>query len=231
MAFCYLLLGHLLGDFVLQTNRIAVNKPLYRRWGIAHAVIVTLCMLLFSIPFGLITTLLVIPAGILHFVIDKTKSYFSDKYKIPELPAFITDQVLHTAIIYFAASFALNNESLLFLSKSQIDFLVAAVLVTFFAAIVNQYILAVFFPRPGNVLFWKGEKLFGIIVRLIIFIALFLSFKYSLLYLLLLLLIPVVLKIKECLYGKYPMGRKESLLKLLLDILISAMGSTVISFF
>jgi hypothetical protein len=230
VAFCYLLLGHLLGDFVLQTNRIAVNKPLYRSWGIVHAVIVTLCMLIFSIPFGLTSMLLVIPAGVLHFIIDKTKSHFSDKYKLPELPAFLADQVLHVGILYFVSRYAVINYSFLLLSKCQAGFMVAAILVTFFAAILNQYILAIFCPRPGNVLFWKGEKLFGNTTRFILFTAFFLFTEYSYLYLLILLLVPVAYIIKEHFYGRYPMGKYEAVLKLLLDILVSALGSAIVSF-
>lgn len=229
MAFCYLLLGHLLGDFVLQTNRIAVNKPLYRSWGIVHAVIVTLCMLIFSIPFGLTTMLLVVPAGILHFIIDKKKTDFSDKYKLPELPAFIADQILHVGILYFTSRYAAADASLLLLNRFQAGFLVASILVTFFAAILNQYILAIFCPRPGNVLFWKGEKLFGNIIRFILFIAFFLSITHSFLFLLLLLLIPIVYLIKEHFYGKYPMSKFEALIKILLDILVSALGSAIVS--
>lgn len=229
VAFCYLLLGHLLGDFVLQTNRIAVNKPLYRSWGIVHAVIVTLCMLIFSIPFGFITMLLVIPAGILHFIIDKKKTEFSDKYKLPELPAFIADQVLHVGILYLASRYAAADASLLLLDRFHAEFIVTAILVTFFAAILNQYILAIFCPRPGNVLFWKGEKLFGNIIRFILFIAFFLSITYSYFFLLLLILIPVVHLIKEHFYGKYPMSKFEALIKVVLDVMVSALGSVILS--
>ncbi|MBZ0195690.1 MAG: DUF3307 domain-containing protein, partial [Deltaproteobacteria bacterium] len=52
MAFYYLLLGHLIGDFVLQTDKIAENKGRHRKWNLLHVLVVTLCTLLFTYPFG-----------------------------------------------------------------------------------------------------------------------------------------------------------------------------------
>lgn len=230
MTFYYILLGHLTGDFVLQTNRIAINKPLSHKWNVIHALIVTLCMLVFAIPFGSIAALLSAAAGFLHLLIDRCKPFLTEKYKIPELLAFITDQALHVGIIGFISLFAAEGSNLLFLDKFQVIFCVVLITVTFFAAISNQYILIYIFPRTGNEFFRKREKLTGVIIRFVMSLSIYMAFRFSLLFLLILPAAPVILFIYRHFNIKDHISHGEILVKLALDWAVSTVGACVLYF-
>ena len=225
MAFYYILLGHLIGDFVLQTNRIAVNKPLHRRWNILHAVIVTLCMLVFAIPFGFFTALFTLCAGALHLLIDKAKVVFAEKYQIHDLLAFIIDQVLHIAIIALISVFASSDPTLFFLDKQIVMIVLILSFVTFFAAIFNQYILLGIIPRNDNSFFRRGEKLAGICARFLITLSIFLAISYNFLFLLIVAAVPAILVLQAKPSIKDSVGVRELLIKLLLDWNFSAAGA------
>jgi hypothetical protein len=230
VAFYYILLGHLIGDFVLQTNRIAVNKPLHQKWNAIHAVIVTLCMLVFAMPFGLTTSLLVLPAGIFHLLIDRAKPFLAEKYRIPELSAFLADQSAHIIIIAFISNFTVKKAAFFYLDNTIVVFFLVLVSVTSFAAILNQYIIAIAFPRMENLFFGEGEKLEGILVRFISTLIMFISIKFSFLFLLLLPAAPAILFLNPRFRVKSRERQSELSARLVLDWIVSAAGAGVLCF-
>lgn len=110
MIFGYLLLAHMLGDFVFQPGRLVAWK-IRSRVGIAvHALIHFAIMLLLFLPFFIAETyteLLFIAAisiSLLHFCIDAIKIRYElghDK----KVRSFVIDQISHLLIISAAAFF------------------------------------------------------------------------------------------------------------------------------
>ena len=100
MAFYYLLLGHLIGDFVLQTDKIAENKGRRWKWNLLHVLVVTFCILIFSYSFGSPLILVVLLNGIVHFVLDFHKKDIMGILHLSKLQGFLFDQLLHTLLLF-----------------------------------------------------------------------------------------------------------------------------------
>lgn len=175
MCFDYLFLGHLLGDFTFQTDRIAANKAADWKWNLYHSIIVTFCMLIFSVPFGPLIIGLVILNGGLHFTIDYYKSKLPGKKPLCTITYFVIDQSVHLFIIFLISSFYHGDTYSLLLNKELTDFLTMLVLISSFAAIMIQYILRLIFVSYSENFFIGNEKIAGIITRTLIFLALYSS--------------------------------------------------------
>ncbi|NTV91001.1 MAG: DUF3307 domain-containing protein, partial [Clostridiales bacterium] len=121
MVFSYLLLGHLIGDFVLQTDKIAANKTRYWQWNLIHAIIVTFCMLAFAIPFGGMLCFLVVISGMLHFIFDYSKPLIAQMFHLGELAGFILDQLMNVGVILEISVWGNLNENLIFIDSESVD--------------------------------------------------------------------------------------------------------------
>ncbi len=96
--FLHLLAGHLIGDFALQTGRIATMKRESFVGLVVHVAIVTLVTLLLvlSIPYGWVAALLV---GVGHLTIDALRTYpFRNLRRFPFV-YFLADQSLHMLLL------------------------------------------------------------------------------------------------------------------------------------
>ncbi len=224
MDFYYLLLGHLLGDFTLQTNKIAKNKSNNLRWVLIHSSIVTLIMLVLALPFGLNLIILVLINGLSHFFIDLFKAKLNLTNPIKALLYFILDQAIHITIIYVISK--LNTDSYSFLPFSQeiITLILASVFVFSFLAIFNQFILNIIFPDKNKDFFTNNERTIGNSIRTLTFLILLLSFYFGKI---LLLLLPIVILIVIFLYYKTWhkwMTNKYFFTKITLDIVMAFIG-------
>lgn len=229
MIFYYLLLGHFLGDFVLQTDIIAGNKGKYWQWNALHAFLVTLCIFALAIPFGMITLGLILLNGIIHFLLDYYKPVIIRNFKMSELMGFVVDQLLHMFLLYLISLTAIPDETSFMLQDPQtIKLLLVLVLVTSFAAVLNQYLLGTAFPRVGGRFFELGEKQIGIFTRLTITISFYFTISSSPFFLLLLPIAAIVL-IFVYKSGLSPLKDIRQLgLKIVLDILVSIAGICLI---
>jgi uncharacterized membrane protein YqjE len=229
MAFYYLLLGHLLGDFVLQTDKIADNKAKYWYWNALHAVLVTLCTAAFSIPFGNLTLVLVLLNGILHFALDYFKADIQKYFKVSGLVGFLTDQFLHVLVLYVISFTAItDNNSWLIKEFNLVWSIIILLFVTSFSAVLNRFVLDMVFTRTRGRFFEKWEKQIGSLTRLLMMISLYLSFAFSFLFILMLLAIPAAVLFQN----KFKWNSRISPIylasKLLLDIVVSVAGTCLI---
>lgn len=220
MAFYYLLLGHLIGDFVLQTDKIAENKGRYLRWNFLHALVVTLCILFFAYPFSLPYLCILLVNGIAHFLLDYYKTPVVKKLHLPELAGFLLDQFIHISLLYFISRFDAHS------GRPAIDFvtvkyLTVLVIVTSFSAVFTQFILAAVFRRDGSRFFKKGEKNVGILARVYMAVVFYLSYVQSPGYLFLLLVIAAAFFLQFRLGWNKWMSASQLAVKLLLDLAIS----------
>ncbi len=116
MIFSYLILAHLLGDFVLQ-NSLLVRMKYKGYLGLIihssiHAVLIFLVLLpiyLSNIEILLYGSLFI---GIIHFFIDYTKVSFTKRSPKKQTTAFIIDQLVHILTLVIAF-FILSSKSLI----------------------------------------------------------------------------------------------------------------------
>lgn len=221
MAFYYLLMGHLLGDFVLQTDKIAENKCRHWNWNLLHVFVVTLCTFVFSYPFGVLLLLMVLLNGVIHFILDYYKNSINRILHLSELAGFLVDQLIHIIFLYIISQAAVyKNQHIIDFTNTRL--LIGLVLVTSFSAVFTQFVLGALFPRTDGRFFEEGEKHVGIITRILVSIVFYLSFRLSLYYLLLLVIAAIIFIIQYKIEWHKWMSPAHLIVKLMLDTSISA---------
>lgn len=103
MEFVYLLILHIFGDFIFQSDKTAVKKNESRKYFIIHS-------LLYALPF---LTIIIVSDSFLisiieflfiafsHAIVDLIRIKISEKFeKINKVVSFIIDQFIHIIIIY-----------------------------------------------------------------------------------------------------------------------------------
>jgi len=97
-VFALLLLGHVLGDFYLQSDDMAEKKKPSLKWLIMHGIIYAACMaavLFGGIEYSCNLLWVFLAASILHLAVDFFKcKWFAEHKKI-----FSIDQLIHIAIL------------------------------------------------------------------------------------------------------------------------------------
>ncbi len=165
--------AHLLGDFVLQTNRIAKIKSESVKGIIYHVLIVTVSQVLVLSIFGLKGIFAGIVTGVIHFFIDwmklKTNKYFINVQSI----YFIFDQGLHLCAIFFISMIIRPKLHISFNYFEYILYLCIAIVLTYVITIFVKILLRdIKCVDNCNSLFNKNERIIDSIFSLIIFIAL-----------------------------------------------------------
>lgn len=229
MAFYYLLLGHLIGDFVLQTDKIAENKGRRWKWNLLHVFVVTFCILVFSFNFGAPLIYLVLLNGIVHFALDFHKKEIMGVLHLSELSGFLFDQLLHILLLFLISQTALYGTRQLF-DFYTIRLLIVLTLATSFSAVFTQFILSALFPRTDSSFFKEGEKHLGILARLYVVVVFYLSFVLSPYYLLLLTVAVIIFLLQFKMKWSKWMSHSHLIVKILLDTAISAVCTSLIIF-
>lgn len=221
MAFYYLLLGHLIGDFVLQTDKMAENKGRYLKWNLLHVLVVTLCTFVFSYTFGTLLLAMVLLNGVIHFIMDYYKNKICRILHMSELSGFLFDQLIHIILLYIISQTAVyGNEQLI--DFKTVSLLIPLVLATFFSAVFTQFVLATLFPRVDSRFFKEGEKVIGILTRIYVAVVFYISSIQSPYYLLLLVIAAAMFLLRFKLGWNKWMSPSHLVVKLLLDTVISA---------
>ena len=89
---------HFIADFVLQTDRMAINKSSSNRWLAVHVLVYSVCLLPFGWRFALVN-------GLLHFATDWVSSRWSRRFwEAGQRHWFFVvigaDQALHTSALF-----------------------------------------------------------------------------------------------------------------------------------
>lgn len=93
-------LAHLMGDYILQWDNLALWKSRELKGVAAHCLIVFVVTWLFAIPFGGMGWWGVLFISITHFLIDA--SQLKIKPPVSPLARFLLDQIAHIMIIFVA---------------------------------------------------------------------------------------------------------------------------------
>ncbi len=100
--FLRLLAGHLLGDFALQTGRIAEMKRTGWRGLLYHIGLLLIATALFLIPAPNWLLILVI-VGVVHLAIDSVRTFLVSPPRRGHLLYFVADQGLHAGSLFAIA--------------------------------------------------------------------------------------------------------------------------------
>ena len=101
-----MILAHLIGDYVLQTDKIAKRKSESLYGVVLHCIVVAGITFLFVLPFSPIWWQGALFISISHFLIDAIQLPISKTFKSGRLPLirFLIDQLLHFSVIVAALS-------------------------------------------------------------------------------------------------------------------------------
>lgn len=174
LLFLKVLLAHILGDFVFQTNTSVINKEkhkiksvqLYYHIGI-HAFLL-LVTLQFNVKEYWLGVLFII---ICHYIIDVLKLYLQTK-KTKRICFFI-DQFLHLLVLVIATSYYIDfSLSNIIITEKNLLFIIFLLLVIFVSAIIIKLIITQWNPekkKDSNDSLEKAGKYIGILERLFVF--------------------------------------------------------------
>jgi hypothetical protein len=99
------LIGHILGDFYLQSSQLAINKDESFKKILKHSVIYLFSMIFVIIPvFSLNLLKWAFIISIAHFIVDLVKFFIKKKIMIDEkldVLAYFIDQIVHILVIIF----------------------------------------------------------------------------------------------------------------------------------
>ena len=140
--FTLFLLAHLIGDFVLQSNRIALLKSKgIKGIGVHVAIVISIQCLILGGVFGLRGLLPAILVGLIHFVIDYVKFVVAKRMYKFQTAYFLFDQGLHVASIYFVSRW-LVVEGMLFEIKSfWVVYAIGLIISYYVTTIIVKYVL------------------------------------------------------------------------------------------
>jgi len=167
-------LAHLVGDFILQWDKLASWKSRELKGVLAHGMVVFIVTWLFSLPFDPTWWRGIAFIGIIHIFIDAVQLYV--KPPIPALLRFTLDQLAHFVVILIALIFggyiAINQASLTLFSQLR-DERLLIILIGYAFVTMPVWVIAKFmayglvngtapnFPEGSN-------KYLGILERLLI---------------------------------------------------------------
>lgn len=172
-------LAHLIGDFVLQTNKMVEDietKKFESKYLYSH-IIIHLSLILFITQFEKQYIIPAIVLSISHLIIDVITKILI-KNKISNIYNLIIDQVLHSITIAIFIKYFYNYKidfNLILNSKNYL-LLTALISIIFVSAIIIKKIMEIFnYPLPNDGIKDAG-KYIGILERLFIFVFIITSF-------------------------------------------------------
>lgn len=103
-----ILLGHIIGDFYAQTDKMAEKKKTSIKYMLIHCLIYTIAVGsgLFLLYRGIETIVILCVIYLSHFIIDMIKQKCDRKYAKYQHMNFITDQIAHIVVLFLTIYFA-----------------------------------------------------------------------------------------------------------------------------
>lgn len=128
--FILFLLAHVLGDFYLQTDKVAEKKDKSISWVLFHSLCYCGVVVLFCLPIMSWEILLGVTfAGISHGIIDVTKYFYlsfkkkkKEMTKVLERNVFFADQLLHSIILIGISYWLTRNNVTMMVSERLLNF-------------------------------------------------------------------------------------------------------------
>ncbi|MFZ5944785.1 MAG: DUF3307 domain-containing protein [Bacillota bacterium] len=164
------LLAHFMGDFVLQTDKVAKLKVSSFNGLLLHVSIVTLTQAVFLSIYGLKGIVFALAAGVIHILIDYSKIHLKKLFR-KEFILFLTDQIIHILVIFGVVYMFGSNEGIrnIPISNIQIKFVIIFILLTYVTTIAIQIIIRDLYIINKPDFFYKNERVIDSIISLCFF--------------------------------------------------------------
>ncbi len=220
-------LAHLIGDFVLQTNKIARIKAVSVKGVGYHIIIVLVVQMLFLGWFGIRGLLAAIIGAALHFGIDVIKLVTNKLFIKVQLLYFIFDQLLHISVICFLAilfkpELQINIDVILMEQIGGIIYsLIYAILYTYVISVMGKMLLRDIFEGLRKQQFFKKRER---LIDAILCISLFLVFISLSIYVFVVATIIVGIAFYMLQVKRYYYSFKEVIIKYSFYLLLITLG-------
>ena len=172
--FLLFILAHLIGDFVLQTDKIAALKASGPKGVFIHVVIITLVQVIALSWFGLNGIIAAILCALLHFFIDYMKIYANRYFSKFQFAYFIVDQMMHLGVIIgLTYAFAPNSSILSDDQSYWIKFLISLIVVSYLSSVaIKIFLRDIHLEIRNEVFFFKHERILDAFLGVILFLIL-----------------------------------------------------------
>ncbi|WFD10529.1 DUF3307 domain-containing protein [Tepidibacter hydrothermalis] len=134
--FLVFILGHLVGDFVLQTNKVAIMKSTSKKGVFIHSLIVFVSQAVLLSIYGINGIIASLLNFIIHYSIDSLKENINKHIKKYKFIIFVLDQIIHIVGIYILSlNFGLTN-NILMIDLSLIKILITIIVLTYVSSVM-----------------------------------------------------------------------------------------------
>ena len=179
----YLIIGHLVGDFLLQTSKLVAYKKSCTFGIILHCLVIWASQFLLLLPYtaSIKIWLVVSLVAILHFIIDYSKIKIKKPPQFPIIP-FSIDQLLHFIVLLLAYGIIKNESAVLFTDSWWFESLYQnqSLLIYFAGVIFFSYtfdIVLLTFKLQKNPQYQYSRGYFDMIIRVSVFALIYLVFS------------------------------------------------------
>lgn len=152
-------LGHLIGDFVLQTNKIAYLKSQSNSGLLIHIALVCIAQMTVMSIYGYRGIIAAIICSIAHYFVDLFKIHMNKKGYL-ETGLFLLDQFLHALILLMISFFFGKTEMIFPVNLPNIRIAVILLFAIYAGSVLVVIVLRDFVPSRRNGSFFRhGERL------------------------------------------------------------------------
>lgn len=226
--FSIFILAHLVGDFVLQTDKIAKEKASSIKGIIKHSIIVFLVQVFLLSIFGIKGLISGIISGFAHFFIDYMKYYINKKGLLKNMQSiyFLIDQAIHVILIYILViSLGRGLEYNYFQCINYVNFISFIIILVYTAPIFSKILVFDLNLIPKDKGFFiKNERILDGLCAIVIGFSINFIYYKILIFILLILLIFVYITLGKK-YFNYNI--KICLIKYGIYLIISLMFLTI----
>lgn len=167
--FLIFVLAHFIGDFVLQTNKLAQLKFNAVKGVLVHAGVVCTVQVLILATYGYKGIVAAFISGFAHFFIDYFKKQFKDYWKKKQFIYFVIDQVIHLGVITGLSFVFAGNSSVLEQYMSFVKLFIGLIVLLYVATVAAKIIVRDLFGNGEDaVSFMKRERILDAISMLIL---------------------------------------------------------------
>lgn len=167
--------AHLIGDYVLQSNKIAKMKSETVKGVALHSSVVTAVQIALLSPFGIKGLLIGALGGLTHFLLDWAKIPMNKYFKKFETVYFIIDQALHLGIIWLLSALLSPPEGLYNAYSAYMIFikiLIFLIILCFVSTVAVKILMRDLFPGlKKQEFFKKHERMLDALLSTLLFAA------------------------------------------------------------
>jgi len=165
------ILAHMVGDFVLQTDKIVKLKAVSIKGIRYHISFIAVAQMLFLSVFGFRGLIVGFLSAVTHFGIDILKLKMNIYIKKIQSIYFILDQAMHFSVLLLLSYLIKPTMTVVFIDNNYIKYLIAFIFYTYVQSIfIKMVIRDIYLEERENAFFKKGERIFNSIVSLGLFL-------------------------------------------------------------